>query len=265
MHFRFSLMGAGLLALGLLGCDSQRTTQPAAPAPAASDITLRSYDLPPGHGPKIRPILSNLMKKGDDQPVGRTALSPDGRLIVLAPESIHQGVASFLKDLKESGSEVKPPPSIALSYWLIVAAPGPSPQAEQCGSKGLRCLRGGPDLVKAVEAVDATQGPGAGPTHYTLLEHLSIRSMDSERAELNGAASQIEQRASVAGGKIVADLSVRVMAQQAPGVRTRLQFSPDQTVILGQMAFREPRGGESSPDDNAKGMLLFVTRGKVEE
>jgi len=260
---KLSMFIASVLALGLTACEPQRAPTQAPPASSGSDLTLRTYDVPPGHGPKLRPILANLLKRGDE-PIGRTALAPDGRLVVLAPASIHEGVAAFLKDAKKDDGAIKPPPTIALSYWLVVAAPGSSPDAQRCGPKGLKCLRAGPDLIKAVEAVDATHGPDAGKMHYDLLEHLSVRSMDSEHANLHGAAAHIHQRAAVVGDKIIADLEVKVMRPQAPGVETRLQFSPEQTVILGQVAFREDPKGEKS-DKDTKGMLLFITRGKIEE
>jgi len=279
MRITLSSICAGLLSLGMVGCEPHPAPQPTVPL-SSTDMTLRTYKLPPGHGPKIRPILSNLLKNGDQQ-VGRTALAPDDRLVVLAPDSIHRGIEVFLKDLNASSTPLKPPPTVALTHWLVVAAPGPSPD-ESCGPKGLQCLRGGPEVVKAVEAVDKSNGAGSGPMHYTLLEQLSIRSMDSEHAELDGATAHIKQRATVEGGKIVADLNVRVMRRNAAGIETRLQFSPNQTVILGQVAFdpeaaHPPAGGDGQSgerargekakrvDDEPRGMLLFITRGKVEE
>lgn len=249
-----------LMTLALVGCEPQHASQPATPATSDGALTLRTYQLPPGHGEKVRPILANLLKRGDDDPVGRTAVAPGDRLLVLAPASIHAGVEQFLKEMKTSDAPLEPPPTIALTHWLVVANPGPSPEPDRCGPKGFQCLRGGPEVIKAIEAVDATHAPGDS-MHYALLEQLTIRSLEGEQARLNGGAAMVSQRAGTAGGKIIADLEIRVMRKNGQELDTRLQFAPNQTVVLGQVAFSGGNEGDGAP----KGMLLFVTRGTVEK
>lgn len=267
-------MSALIAALALLGCDRGHATSPA-PATAASAPTLRTYQVPPGYGPKVRPILSGLLKGGDNEPaVGRAALAPDDRLVVLAPESVQDGVKSLLDDLAKNKGTTTAPPTVTITHWLVVAKAEPLHGPEECGPRGLQCLQGGPELVKALEAVAASQGPAGDRLSFVLLEKLSVRAIDSEFADLEGAHARVKQRASVANGKILADVSIDVQASKGSGaVRTQLQFAPNQTVVLGQVAYEERNGGgkdkeKDTTSDSAggqPGMLLFVTRGTVEE
>ena len=254
-------------ALTLFGCDGRHAASPA-PSTAASAPTLRTYQVPPGYGPKVRPIIGGLLSGGEnDAPVGRAALAPNDRLVVLAPESVQSGVKSLVDDLAKNADDVAVPPTVTMTHWLVVVDDAPAP--EGCGPKGLECVQGGQDLVRALEAVTRSQGPAADKLNFRLLEKLSVRSIDSEWADLQGGRARIKQRASVSNGKILADVSMEVMPKWGSGtVRTQLQFEPSQTVVLGQVAFdshrlqREAKGAEVS---DVPGMLLFVTQGRVEK
>lgn len=260
---------AAALALG--GCDGRHATSPA-PSTAASAPTLRTYQVPAGYGPKVRPIVGGLLSGGDKEPpVGRAALAPNDRLVVLAPESVQSGVKSLIDDLAKNKDQVAVPPTVTMTHWLVVVDDAPAP--EGCGPKGLECMQGGPDLARALETVTRSQGPAAEKLTFRLLERLSVRSIDSEYADLQGARARVKQRASVSGGKILADVSIDVMGKWGSGaVRTQLQFAPSQTVVLGQVAFDTPRGdeggqkgAESRDAGGYPGMLLFVTQGTVEK
>ena len=78
------------LALTLTGCPLGQST----PTPPTAALVLRTYDVPAGSGQRLRSVLKEVLwfgAEGKDAStwVGRVDVGPDGRLIVLAPESVH--------------------------------------------------------------------------------------------------------------------------------------------------------------------------------
>jgi hypothetical protein len=151
--------------------------------------------------------------KDSSKYAGRAEVSPDGRLIVMAPESVHEGVKTLLGTLPQKPE--KEPGTIKLNYWVVTGAPGKSealaPTLEEIAP-----------ALKELEKND-------GPMSFTLVEKLQVSSLSNERGKLNGRDTQARQFTTIADGLITADLEIERQGQR---LETRVRLEPGQTVVL---------------------------------
>ncbi|MBI1946090.1 MAG: hypothetical protein HYS27_10360 [Deltaproteobacteria bacterium] len=216
-----------VLALSLTTVVAAACT-PAAPSTLAEDLVMKAYDVPAEHAAELQGIVSSLLWTAKDAPrKGAAALAPSGQLLVSAPAGFHPGIADVLARLK-SGA-VQAPPTVTLDYWVVVAAPAPTP------AKGADVS---PEIGDVVEALQQSQGP----MRLSVLERLRAASQSGSEARIEGRAIFAEQTASLHGDKVVA--KVRVRAQdEAGGLDARVEVPLGKTVVLGQ-AGTGPRSGE---------------------
>src|SRR2546430_17311546 len=79
---------------------------------AESAVLLRTYDVPAGYGPEIKSVINYALDTDDKTPrVARVNLSPNGKLIVVWPAGIQDGVKYLLDQLAKAPS-AQPPPTI---------------------------------------------------------------------------------------------------------------------------------------------------------
>ncbi len=113
---------AVLVALAAIHCSK----------PSANESwTLRTYEV--ANARHLRNALDSVFSMEDkSKALGKVNISPDGSLIVLAPESIHQGVKSLVDDFSK-----RPIPLQAslpdMTYWMVIGttdtnAPAPGPE-----------------------------------------------------------------------------------------------------------------------------------------
>ncbi len=256
-----------------IGCEPRHHAAPPNPncqGEAKAELVMKTYEMPAGYGAKLRPILSKVLKQGKDkEPVGRAALTPDGRIVLVAPAGIQAGVQALLDDVKRAKKPFVPPPTIAMTYWILVGRSGPDPNEQQCGKFGQRCLEGGDnELWKVLDPI-VNKYSSLGGIHFKLFEKLRLRSLDSEMAKAKGHTARVFQTASASGGKVMADVNIYLHRHAENTVNTRLQFAPEQTIILGQTGFKEdwkkgPLDSQAEKESEG-GLLLFVVRGSIEK
>jgi len=241
------------LLLAAAGCRSgerEILIQPESPgsAPEAEPV-LRSYTLPSGRGQQVSSILSSLLYR-KEKPLGRAALTPDGQLVVVAPTGIQEGLDKLLSNM--GSSEATAPPTVAITYWLVVGRPASEPDATRLPAV----------LQPMVDAVLANQGP----MELALLETMTLRSLSDATGRAAGRYANANQVASVAGDKIVADISLEALGGGPSSFSTRLSLPAGKLLVLGQAGFRPPpelwpKG--ASGDDPAT--LFYVIRADIEE
>src|SRR5690349_15634273 len=116
--FRRLTVPAFLLFFCLVGCRS---------SPPTETMELRMYEVPKGSAGSILNTFNSIMWVGENTPrVARAAVTPDGKLAVLATPSVHTGIAQLVEEVTKH-----PPPSdqaVELHYFLVVAKPASSPQ-----------------------------------------------------------------------------------------------------------------------------------------
>lgn len=282
---RISIAVAALVAAVFsTSCDRRTNSVPPATSNSADStggagdgLTLKTYKVPSGYAERLRPVLSTVLRQGDNT-VGRVDFSPDGQLLVVAPPGVQAGIAELVQNLAGAGPAA--PPTVEMTYWLVLGHPGRSADEGECGPQGLGCVDGGKDgtLAKALAPVIAQQSRGMSVTQ---LQKLSMKALESEDGQLSGPNVDVKQVASLSGERIIAHVRVWVGGEPGSVMDTRLQFKPDETVVLGQVGYAPAKGkgdgqgaakgegkgeakgeGKGEPSDS-DAVLFVVVRGAV--
>ncbi len=213
---------------------------------------LQSYDLPKGHEKRAFGMLRSVLASGDDA-IGRISMGPGGKAVILAPASIHAGIAQVIQELAAVPTE-QAVLAIRLDFWLVLG--------RQSEASMIEIPELAPVLTSLVEA--------QGPMRFTLLEKVSLLSGDGERASGNGRVLWVEQNTSlVENGAVMVELNLHAnrqvegRASQVQKLNTRLVLAPERTVILGQVGVEDVmhlRGGSELQVGAAEGTLFYVVR-----
>ncbi len=198
----------------------QVQVQPTAPS-AAPEVVLRSYDVPTGQGEQVRSILSGAFQGLKDEVAARATLSPDGQLVVVAPESIQSGVADLVAEMAKRPPPAAPP-TIELEYWLVAGRP----VAERTGDFGPL-----DHLGNALQIIEQSHG---SPMEFSLLESLRLRTLTDGHGFVAGRYARVSQTATLSGGKVVADIEC---ATGPTRFETRVAIDPGQWLILGEVGY----------------------------
>lgn len=198
-----------LFALLLAAC-SLPVPQPEAPQ-------LRSFDLRPGQASRLIDPLNHLFH---ERLPGRALEGPGGALLVVAPPSVLDSVASLVERLDAAPSV--PERDVLVEYWIVRGQPAPS--AER--GEGLDVLSASLDEIQRVD----------GPLSLTLEARRQLRSRDGAVAVIEGEV-EVRQNASVSadGSKIVADIHAKIDGEGE--VDTRLTLRAGQIAVLSQGAY----------------------------
>ncbi|MEM6992121.1 MAG: hypothetical protein AAF721_16545 [Myxococcota bacterium] len=198
-------------------------TEPTAPAAAAPEVevapVLRTYDAPPGRADELASVLQRVLLRGDEAPLGRATALEGDRVLVVAPDSIHEGVETLCGRMS-----AKPPStatSVQLSYWVVLAQP-----AEAADTAAV------PELGSVLDEVVAQMGPAK----FSLAERASLTSMLNARGESKGPTAEFAQTVTAREDGVVADLKIDVRQHQGPHaeLRTRISLDSGQTAVVGQ-------------------------------
>ena len=186
----------------------------------AADPHLRSYSVPHDLATEVRNAVQEALRSQEGQPSrGRASLAPGGRLMVLAPPSVHRGVENLLASLEEAEPQPKPS-TIEITYWVVAgrAANGRQPAI--------------PNALREVESVLASTAAALGEQEFGLIERLQLSSRSDARAFTSGAHTSVVQRAYPAGGQIVAHLEINPNGRAS--LETEVKINDGQTVVLAQ-------------------------------
>lgn len=210
-----------LLAVTFLcACETRGSTITAAsPTGVPSNLVLRTYEVPNNGAQRLRSVLRELLwfgseGKDSNKYVGRADVGPDGRLIVLAPESVHEGVKALVASV--TAKPIKDPGTVQLTYWVVLGSPGKS---ETPPAGALQ------EVAPALVELEKNDGPMA----FTLVEKLQVSSLSGDRGQLNGRDTSVRQSANVVDGEIRADIS---MERQLQKLETRVRLMPGQLLVL---------------------------------
>ena len=225
------------------------TTEEAAPAPAGAALELAAYDVPPGYGREVAPILRRMFGDMGPNAPARVEPTPDGRMIVIAPASLQVGVRKLVDSLA-SRPPAPPPVGVRLEYWFVVGVPGPAVDVPAPLT----------EIKDALAEVARTQGPMS----FRLVERLELGTLVDESGHVNGRLASVNQEVAVAEGTLVADLGLEL---RGSSIRTRVQLKAGQTLVLGEAgvdpAELERNGLPPLPTPSEGAVLLYVVRGTV--
>jgi hypothetical protein len=203
---------------------------------------MATYEAPAPIADKVAGVLRSLLAEGEP-PAGRVAALPGGRIVVVAPASIHEGIRSFIASVR-SGPLPPPPAAIRIRYWLVLGRPAATPNGiEQLG-----------EAAPAMEAAMVA----TGPLDLRLLDRVELISLENEHASAEGRRAEIGQLAARAENGIFADLRIGTRAQ----LDTRVLLEPGKLVVLGQVGYDERESAElfgDAPDaaTATQGATLF--------
>lgn len=268
MHPIRRLLPSALALSALLAC--QPGGQPpniAAPAPAApaapeaaADVgpgepQLRTYTVPPEQSRALTRAIRGALAMGKETPpLGTVDDLPDGRILVVAPPGIQEGIAALLRDVDVN--RAPPVRTAEFDYWVVVAEPAAAPE-------GVDAV---PALAPALQAIVDSQGP----MRFSLLESMRLSSLLDERAEANGNRMRVSrQQVTEAGGRLVAEfeLTASLAAKGRTELfncsvacnqfRTRVHLDPGQLLVVGQAGIE----AEGKPGSAPKTMFYIVRGG----
>src|SRR5262249_52386674 len=86
-----------------------------------SETVVRSYSISPDIAREMKAALSDALqaRSKDEFAVGRVSQTPDGRILVAAPESVQKGVQAILDDV--AAKKLPSTPTIRFEFWLVSA------------------------------------------------------------------------------------------------------------------------------------------------
>lgn len=189
--------------------------------PTTNDVVLESYSVPAGYAGLMSSALSRALFVGENA-VGRVIETPDGQLIVVAPQSVQVGVKRLIDQLVASQPPLRTPVNIKLDYWLVWGTRAETPTTEAPV----------PALADTLAAVQQAEGP----MRFELYAHKVLTSMDDEQARISAQGLFIEQEASWDPVGAVVTAEVAIDAAGGTGMRTEVRLSPGQVVVLGEVA-----------------------------
>ena len=122
MSFKSLLLS---FALAATGCHLGDTSA----ANPMAGLVLRTYDVPAGQAQRLRAALKEVLWFGSDGKdsnkwVGRVDVGPDGRLIVLASEPVHEGVKALVASVAANPAYALAALTIAIYANAIKQGPG---------------------------------------------------------------------------------------------------------------------------------------------
>lgn len=243
------LVVALLAAAGCRTGEKEIRVQPAGNTEHEAPVLLRSYDVPAGQGQQVNAILSSVFHGVKEKVAARAALTPDGQLVVVAPAGIHEGLKGLLSKMK--GRKPVAPPSVEITYWLVVGRTAAEPNPDALPA----------EIQPALHAVLDAQGP----MEFALLETLTVRSLSDASGYAAGRYAHARQVASVTDEKLVADLELSV---QGSRFETRVSIPTGKLLVLGQTGFDPPPGlwpiRPGMKQNTGASTLFYIVRANVE-
>lgn len=206
-----------------------------------NELILRTYEVPPSRAEEVASVLSHALRTNKDTPNrGTVNRLDDGRLVVLASRAVQEGIAQTCADLVKRPAPPAPA-TVELSYWLVVGSNADSNNSEPPP----------PLLQPALEQITKQDGV----SNFSLIEATRIASLSTARGATRSGATEYEQRATVVGKTILADVDIE---SQGTSLETRISLNPGQLVVLGQSYVKRPGA------DGVRGKrLYYIVRGEI--
>ena len=215
-------------------------------AGSTAPLELRTYAVPAGTAQETVAVLSRVLPGQGEGATAKVTLGPDGRVVVVAPERLQDGVATLIAELAAAGPLATP--QVRMDYWLVLGEPASETEVAPALQQ----------VAAALQQVAAAQVP----MRFTLVEGLAVRAASGEEAFTQGRMVETWQNASVRGDQVVSDIMID---PDGPGrVQTRVQLAVGQVLVLGETGV-DPTLWEPTKGDHPEGtMLYYLVRPSVE-
>lgn len=215
---------AFLLFFSVAGCRS---------APASEAVELRVYDVPKGTGSSIVATFKDVMWMGENTPrAGRAAVTPEGKLAVLAPPSVQAGVMALVEAVTKNPPA--PDQNVELHYFLILGKPATAPQPYPAGTS---------EIKSALDEIVRSQGPQT----FTLGQRANLSTLNDEDGGIDlfplDAKLEIKQHLVKTTDGVYAKVLIRWKEDK---IETRMHLGGDRVVVLGATGQRAGDAGDAS-------------------
>lgn len=205
---------------------------------------LESFDVPAGHRQQVGEMLKSLLQPQK----ARVDISPDGRLLVMAPRGMHKQIRAALTPLMN-----KPIPGAArlkLTYWMVKAVPRAG--AATPLSPGLQ------EIAPALADVEKA----TGPAQMTLLERIVMHSTSGEPANTEARNFRVKHEVSTVEGRVVG----RVQIAGVGLLDTRISLLPGQLAVIAETGLAgRPRDDPKTAAAEEESTLLIAVKATVDE
>ena len=206
---------AALIAV-FTGCHS-------APKEDTDSLVLHTYEVPKGSARSVVATLDATFWMGEQQRrLGRVSITPDGRLLVLAPQNVQAGVQTLVDEI------TKHPPtfeqSIELHYFVVLGKPAASPQPPPAGVS---------EIQPALDEIVRSQGPQT----FTLTQRVRLSSVNGDDGKVETEQVKIWQKAAQTNDSVDALVGIQLAKSDksvfGDRVETRVTLGGDRIAVLG--------------------------------
>ncbi len=177
---------------------------------------LKSYKVPPGFSGQLGVIQEILGSHG------RARVTPDGQILVAAPQSFHDGIEDFIEQLGTNIPVHSPP--IEVNYWIVAGRKAKTPAKLDEFNR----------IIPALETIQNNQGN----MEFKLLDHVVLTSSSHGRpTKVGGAVVNISQMLSAYGpGSISIWPTIDLLTAQGnlTAIQTNIETRNGELVVLGQ-------------------------------
>ena len=205
-----------------------------APPEDANALVLKTYDVPKGSARALVATLADAFWMGDNKLIGRAAVTPDGRLTVLAPPNVQSGVVTLVDDIAKHPIVDQ---TIELHYFLVVGKPG---AAAEPGPTGVG------EIQPALDEIVRSQGPQS----FTVVHRARLSTLNGDSGEVQADKLKIKQKAALTSDGV--DAMVELDFSGNDKLESRVHLTPERIVVLGATGQRN--------DANDGSTLYYVVR-----
>jgi hypothetical protein len=237
-----------LLLAGATGCTTKTThvRERVAVARPSDGLVIRTYEVPEDSAERYASVLRHLLfgtKKGEL--AARVGVLPDGRLVVVGPMSIQQGVEELVAGMKQLPQG---PETVGITYWVVAARSA----AELSLDPSLR------EIGDPLAELSKREGGLA----FRAIDKIAVRSSSDARASHDGRRTEIQQTVHAQGDELLADLKIRSSAARSGPLDTQVPLVPGKPIVLGEMGVEPdlwPDGGEP-----VRTRVFYVVRAHID-
>ena len=228
------------------GAEATPTAQESA-GEESDAMVMRTYAVTPAESQRIKAVLRSLLQETEHGAGhGRVEDAGDGRLVVVAPPSIHEGVAELVEQVR-SGDAASPGETVEVTYWFVAGTPGKTTE-----------LKAHPSIAPALQEIVEHEGPMA----FEVLETASVAGLLDERAHASGDKFRVSQTVSRSDERFLANLQVNGAMNFRAGLglslETRVAVEPGKLVVVGQSGLAGAKQDGASGD--AERRLFYILK-----
>ncbi len=210
----------------LFSCRSDAVPPIEKPDDFMSQVTLKSYTVPPGMQEPLKEILNRNFRSlsNDSSTVARIEVLPNGQVALLAPYHIHQGMEELIKGLENA--KLPPAENTVLDFWIVL---GKTPEKSSFDSR-------------LGEVKHVLEGADKAQQNFILLEKLRVNTALGTNSSATGTFFQIEYGLYKSIGNNLAELQISSEQGSHTRLRTQIYLKPGQYTVLGESAYQLDAG-----------------------